>query len=266
MEKLEPQLEKIRHYISYRQTLQMIDETENAIAIIGKELELKSNKIDTIHVFLKQLDSITKIDLLKNRLDFFGIVPTFNMNWKMTELNKLIDSIKSDTSSDEYSDWQELQNRLITAIEMIERLLKEHGFLPNAVKRTVNQKYSSVKDIHGLIDRVGKFLIDPSTKSSLETRNYSAQKYDNLDKIAIALEMLRERKNYVQTQGGNLEKQNQIRLDAKKMFAVIKTEIIEHTNQFIAEIEQERSAMQRNAESHQITLNDLQQTAEKLQE
>ena len=41
MEKLEPQLEKIRHYISYRQTLQMIDETENAIAIIHKELELK---------------------------------------------------------------------------------------------------------------------------------------------------------------------------------------------------------------------------------
>ena len=46
---------------------------------------------------------------------------------------------------------------------------------------------------------LGRFLIDPSTKSSLETRNYSAQKYDNLDKIAIALEMLRERKNYVQS-------------------------------------------------------------------
>ena len=102
-------------------------------------------------------------------------------------------------------------------------------FFQMLVKRTVNQKYSSVKDIHGLIDRVGKFLINPSTKSSLETRNYSAQKYDNLDKIAIALEMLRERKNYVQTQRGNLEKQNQIRLDAKKMFADIKTEIIDHT-------------------------------------
>ncbi|MEK4714678.1 AAA domain-containing protein [Sporosarcina sp. FSL K6-5500] len=266
MEKLEPQLEQMRFYISYRQTIHMIDESENAIASIGKELELKSNKIDTIHVFVKQLDSITKIDLLKNRLEFFGIVPTFNTNWKMTELNKLIDSIKSDTSSGEYSEWQELQKRLLAAIEMIERLLKEHGFLPNAVKRTVNQKYSSVTDIHGLIDRVGKFLIDPATKSSLETRNYSAQKYDNLDKIAIALEMLRERKNYVQTQGGNLEKQNQIRLDAKKMFAVIKTEIIDHTNQFISEIEQERSAMQRNAESHQITLSDLQRTAEKIQE
>ena len=64
----------------------------------------------------------------------------------------------------------------------------------------------------------------------------------------------------------NLEKQNQISLDAKKMFAVIKTEIIDHINQSIAEIEQERRAMQRNAESHQITLNDLQQTSSKLQE
>ncbi|KAA0965529.1 AAA family ATPase [Sporosarcina sp. ANT_H38] len=266
MEQLVPQVEKIRHYISYRETVQMINETENSIAIIRKELELKNNKIDTIHVFLKQLDSITKIDLLKNRLAFFGIVPTFNTNWKMTELNKLIDSFKYDASSGEYGEWQELQNRLLAAIEMIDRLLKEHGFLPNAVKRTVNQRYSSVQDIHGLIDRVGKFLIDPSTKRSLETRNYSAEKYDNLDKMAIALEMLRERKNYVQTQSGNLEKQNQIRLDAKKMFAVIKTEVIEHTNQFIVEIEQERSGMQRNAESHQITLNDLEQTTTKLRD
>ena len=67
-------------------------------------------------------------------------MPTFNTNWKMTELNKLIDSIKSDTSSGEYSDWQELQNRLLAAIEMIERLLKEHGFLPNAVKKNCEPK------------------------------------------------------------------------------------------------------------------------------
>jgi len=266
MEKLEPQLEKMHQYISYRQTIHMIDEAENTIASIDKGLELNSNKIESIHVFLKQLDSITKIDLLKNRLEFFGIIPTFNTDWKMTELHKIIDSIQSETSSSEYSDWQELQKRLLAAIEMIECLLKEHGFLPNTVKRTVNQKYSSVKEIHGLIDRVGKFLIDPSTKSSLETRNYSAEKYDNLDKIAIALEMLRDRKNYVQRQGGNLEKQNQIRLDAKKMFADIKSEIINHTGQFIVEMELERSTMQRNAENYQITLSDLQQTAQKLQE
>ena len=86
---------------------------------------------------------------------------------------------------------------------MIERLLKENGFLKHAVKRTVNQKYTTVKDIHELIDRVGQFLINPSTKRSLETRSYSAEKYDNLEKIAIALEVLRERKNYVQAQGAN---------------------------------------------------------------
>ena len=108
MEKLEPQLEKIRHYISYRQTLQMIDETENSLAIIHKELELKIIKSNGFHVFLKEIHSITKIDLLKKRMSYYGIVPTFNTNRKMTELNKLIESIKSDTSSDEYSEWQEL--------------------------------------------------------------------------------------------------------------------------------------------------------------
>ena len=128
------------------------------------------------------------------------------------------------------------------------------------MKRTANQKYSSVKEIHELIDRVGKFLIDPATKRSLETRSYSAQKYDNLDKIAIALEMLRERKNYAKSQGASFEKQNQIKLDSKKMFAVIKSELIEHINHSTVGLKQESSTIQRDAESKQAELADLQQT------
>ena len=55
MEKLEPQLEKIRHYISYRQTLQILVRRKILSQLFSKELELKRNKIDTFHVFLKQV-------------------------------------------------------------------------------------------------------------------------------------------------------------------------------------------------------------------
>ena len=47
---------------------------------------------------------------------------------------------------------------------------------------------------------------------------------------------------------------------------LLRSEIIEHINQSIVEIEQERNGMQRDAENHQIKLNDLQQTSLKLQE
>jgi superfamily I DNA and/or RNA helicase len=266
MEKLQSKVKKMRDYISYRQTVHLISEMEDAISDIDRKLEINNNKISGFYVFLGEIHSISKIDLLNKRMDYYGIVPTFNTNWKITELNQLISTIKSDTSGDGYSEWHELTNRLLTAIEKIERLLKENGYITKEMKRTANQKYSSVKDIHGLIDRVGKFLIDPSTKRSLETRSYSAQKYDNLDKIAIALEMLRERKNYTQSQGASFEKQNQIKLDSKKMFAVIKTEVIEHINQSIVELEQESSVIQRDAENKRTELANHQQTNSKLLE
>lgn len=266
MEKLEQQIEQLRQYISYRQTVKKLNETEDSIAISHKNLEIKNDKINSLHLFLKALDSVTKIDLLKNRMQFFEIVPTFNTNWKMTELTQLIDTIKSDTSSEGYSEWQELNNRLSTAINMIEGLLKENGFLTKSAKTTNNQKYNSVKEIHGLIDRIGLFLIDPSTKRSLETRNYSAEKYDNLEKIAVALALLRERKNYAQLQGASFEKQHQVKLESKKMFTVIKKELAEQINQMILEIEHERKSIQHNLESQQMTLSSLQLTASKSKE
>ncbi|MER2090198.1 MAG: AAA domain-containing protein [Sporosarcina sp.] len=266
MEKLQPQIAILRHSISYLQTLQKIGEIDYSLIIIRKKIEMIQLKINNLTLFLKELQAITKLDLLENRMEHYGISPLFTTNWKMTELKQLIDTIKSDASGDEYSKWQDLNKRLLTAIEMIERLLKENGFLTKPMKRNVNQRYKSVEEIHGLVDYIGRFLIDPSTKRSLETRNYSAQKYDNLEKIAVALEILRERKSYVLTQGRNLEKQNQIRLDSKKMFALIKTEIVELVNQSIVDIESENSVMQHDAENLQIQLNTLLQEKLHLQE
>ena len=45
---------------------------------------------------------------------------------------------------------------------------------------------SSVKEVHEIIDRVGRFLINPKVKKALETRSYSAEKYDYLEKITLA--------------------------------------------------------------------------------
>ena len=158
-----------------------------------------------------------------------------------------------------------LNDRLLLAIESIERLLNQNGYLKSPEKRNLNQKYITVKDINALVDRTAQFLINPSTKRSLESRSYSAEKYDNLEKIALALEVLRERKNYTHAQCANTKKQNQMILDSKKMFVAIKEELVEHVNQSILEVEQQRSMLLRETEVHQTERNRLQETNRTLQ-
>ncbi|MBE1555627.1 AAA domain-containing protein [Sporosarcina limicola] len=264
METVEKEIEQLRHYISYRQTLQQIGETVNTLAMIHKELEVKQSKINGLHVFLKEVQTIIKLDGLKNWMDSYGIIPPFVTNQKVVELNQLIGKIKSATSADTSSDWKKLNNRLLNAISQIERVLADHGYIKQTVKRSVNQKYTSVIDINGLIDRVARFLIEPSTKRVLDTRNYSAQKYDYLQKIATALDMLQERRNHAKAQEANLDKLNQLMLDSKKLFAIIRAEIIEFANQSISEIERDKKRLHQDTEGHEGQLNDLQQTSSRL--
>lgn len=259
MEKLEIRLKKLQYYISHSQTVNRIDEINSSIVAFHKEMQRIDIKMNSLHVFSEEIKKVTKIDILKKQMDTFEIVPNSETSRRISELNQLIATIKSETAAVGYKEWQELTYRLYNAIEMIELLLKDNGFINKEMKRTVNQKYSSVIEINGLIDRVGKFLIDPSTMSSLETRSYSAQKYDNLEKIAIALEMLRERKRFSEMQEVSFEKQNQFKVNAKNMFDVINIEIIEQVNQTIVELGQEKRAIELIVNNHRTELISLQQ-------
>ena len=152
---------------------------------------------------------------------------------KIDTLNDLIREIKSMMSDDQYSEWQKLNTRLLKAIDMTEELLRNSGAFIQTPPRTAERKYHSAKEIHGLIDRIGRFLVDPVTKKLLETRNYSAEKYDTHEKIAIALDMLQKQRNHVQIQGGNIDKQQQMIQNSKDSFTIIKREIIGFVNQSI---------------------------------
>ena len=78
--------------------------------------------------------------------------------------------------------------------------------------------------------------------------------------------MLRERKRFSELQGGSFEKQNQIKVNAKNMFDVIKIETIEQTNQTIEEFGQEKRAIELIVNNKRAELIRLQQTNMKLLE
>jgi len=261
MEIAEQRVEELLQYISYRETLRKIEGTEATLALIQKELEAKHSQINKLQAFLQEIQLTTKLDVLEKQMDSSKIVSTIGTKQKMTDLNRLIEQIKSDASTNNFDEWKKLNDRLVTAIEMIENLLKQNGFLKQLVKRNENQKYTTIEDIHGLIDQVGRYLVEPSNKKLLENRNYSAQKYDHLEKIAIALELLHERKNYVQSQGVGLEKQQRAIAESKNSFDVIKAEVIGQANQAILEINSEISGMQRDFEGYEEELNGLTETS-----
>lgn len=266
MATLKQQIASLHQAIGYLDAVEKAAESEATLAKYRHELEAKQSRKNQLGVFVKEIVPITKRDVLVTTMDEFDVVLPVSLQQKMTDLHSLIEQIASDTSSDVFNEWKELHDRLVAAIEMIEHLLKTHAFSTNLVKRNANQKYNTVKEIHGLIDRVGRFLIEPSTKKILEMRHYSAEKYDYLEKIAVALELLRERRRYARAQGAQFAKQHQMKLDVKQLFDALKSGIKAYFGQSIEEMEREGKALQENVEAHQLELSRLQQICVELRE
>ena len=139
MENLEIRLMKLQYYISYSETVNRIDEVNSSIVAHHKEMQIINNKMKKNHVFLEGIQQTTKMDSLKKQMDTFEIIPNSKTGCKITELNQLIATIKSETIDVGYKEWLELTRRLQNAIEMIELLLKDNGFINKEMKRTVNQ-------------------------------------------------------------------------------------------------------------------------------
>lgn len=266
IELLQKELVKLRGDISYRQTLRKIGEAVKSLGMTQQELEVKRAKMDKYQSFVKELETLTKLAVLKNRLVDDEIDVRTQTNQKIIELDRLLVEIQSSQSTDGYTEWMELGVRLSTAIKKMEDLLSEHGFLKHSGEKTVRRDYTTVVEINGLIDNIARFIVASTTKQSLAIKSYSAEKYENLEKIAIALHMLRQQKSFTTMQMGSFEKQNELLAQSKALFAAIRLEIINDVNQSISEITQETTILQQHYDSRQIELSDLQQTSSKLLE
>ncbi len=266
MELLQQELVKLRGNISYRQTLRQIGEALQSLEMTGRELEVKHKKIDEYRYFVKEIETLTKLADLKDRLAGAGMEVPVGTNQKITELNRLLVEIKSNQSTDGYMDWAELGVRLSTAINKMENLLREHGFLKHSGEKTVRRNYTSVAEINGLIDNIARFIVASTTKQSLAIKSYSAEKYENLEKIAIALHMLRQQKSFTTMQMASFEKQNGLLAQSKALFTAIRLEIVNDVNQSISEIERELTVLQQHYGNRQLELTNLQQTSSKLLE
>lgn len=265
MDNLAEEIENLRIYINYRETIAQQSEMKTVLTSLQQKMAAKQLKIDAQEQFLEETLTILKLDVLERRLADFDIIPPSSILQKIDTLNHLIREIKSMMSDDQYSEWQKLNTRLLKAIDMTEELLRNSGAFIQTPPRTAERKYHSAKEINGLIDRIGRFLVDPVTKKVLETRNYSAEKYDTHEKIAIALDMLQKQRNHVQIQGGNIDKQQQMIQNSKDGFTIIKREIIGFVNQSILALTRDITAMEQEMNELEIQHSHCREVRETLQ-
>lgn len=264
MEQLQEEMIQLRQYISYRQKELQTNALNDEIQVLEKDVTNNKGKIETQENFLEETYSILKLENLLDRLSHFNIIIAPRTQQKIDELNRLIRELKKMLAGNSSSEWQELHLRLNHAIQMIEQLLEKNGVRSQSMTRTTNRAYHSVKEIHALVDRIGQFLIDPKTKGHLASRSYSAEKYDTHEKIAIALNLLKQQRNYVIAQDLHFEQQNQMIQESKDKFIIIKKEMIEFVNQQIATIERKNRIATEEIDEKRHQLLQNQQDFEKL--
>ncbi|MHA6259702.1 DEAD/DEAH box helicase [Sporosarcina sp. CAU 1771] len=259
MEYLAQENELIRKEIEYLHFVQVVTETETSVDNRTEQLQRKLARNEQLKAFLQSIIDASKWSLLKEKMDAFEITPNSSLQNQIAHFEQIIKNIASDTSPGMYHEWKKVNDRLEAAVKLIEQLLKDRGFSTNLIKRNANQKYNTVDEINGLIDRVGQYLVKPSTKKLLALRTYSAEKYDCLEQIAIALALLQERRSYAKYQGAQFVKEHQIQLDAIDKFATIKAEVTLFVKHLIEENDIEKSTLTEELEKLQRDLASQQQ-------
>ena len=250
MEKTKQKITFYRNHISYQITLQQIEDTKKTLTVIRTEQKKQEVMVDDLQTFLKEISSITKINVLQDKLKSIGFIPSQSINQKTTELIKVIESIRLNLSSDTYLEWTELINRLNKAIETVGKSLKDNGIQKQSLNFHGTSKPSSIKEIHNQIDKVGHFLINPSVKKALQSKHYSAERYEYLEKISIAFDVLSKKKNYAQSQIAIVE-------TSKSLFKSIKAEVNVNVNQTISKIITQIEESKEDESNHEVELTNL---------
>ena len=133
-----------------------------------------------------------------------------------------------------------------------EKRLNENGILKQSLNFQGISKPSSVKEIHNQIDKVGHFLINPSVKKALESKHYSAERYEYLEKLSIAFDVLSKKKNYAQSQIAIVE-------TSKSLFQSIKAEVNVNVNQTISKMNIQIEESKKDRKNHEVELTKLQE-------
>ena len=206
---LTKEIENAHEKILFKETMDSLQRTQKEIEETREQYHLLHKKLGALETFRKEIETIRKVDELKERMELCEITPSSLVKRQMEELDVLIENIKSS------ADWQDLYARLRSAIEFIEKLLRKYKFPVENVKNNMGRSgvvfdsTYTVKEIHQFMNRLKHIMT--SDEDELTT-----------EKLAILLEGLYVREKYVLKLQANVQfsKNNSI-----SKYQAIKTQV-----------------------------------------
>ncbi|MFF2755541.1 AAA domain-containing protein [Psychrobacillus sp. NPDC058041] len=225
MNQLALEIETNRVQLLYQQTVEEIRTSEEIVNVTRHEYQTVQMKINSLEQFYNEIPSIRKLDSLKSFMNQNEIALPPLLERQITELDHLIETIRS------FEDWDELNKRLLSAIGYIEGLLKKNHIPLENVKNNVSSQgiifdsSYSVKEIHQFIDSMKRLLTSGEV---------------NIEKLEVYLEGLNVRKKFVWKQGIIL---NNAKSESTKKFQTIKVDLAEQIKKTFIQMERDKNEL-----------------------
>lgn len=240
---------EVQDLLSYREAIDSLREMETSMEESRKKYQSTQVKINHLELFQKEIDSIRKIDQLKSKMAEYNMELSIFLQQQIAELDELIDHIKT------FADWQDLNARLLAAIDYVEKLLRKYKFSVENVRNNIGRSgilfdsSYTIKEIHQFMNRLKNMMT--SGDDDLTT-----------EKLAILLEGLYVREKFVMKQKSavQLAKNSSI-----TKFQTIKTQLVSDTSRESIALQQLKNELANKAISQKNQLELLQKTVNQLQ-
>ncbi|WP_194841504.1 AAA domain-containing protein [Sporosarcina obsidiansis] len=247
-------LKEFRIYIEWQENLQKVARTRQNLITERNELPMQEN---VLHVAYEKIITINKMEALQKVLAEHRVELPIHIILQSNELQRLIKAIETGEFSYEFQEWKELYERFQTAIGKTERLLLIHRYPITTIEKRSTDNFTTVQEMHDMIDRLGRFLVDPATKTALQHSGTSSVKTAVLQKIAQGISLFYGKEEEVRTKGLVIQQQ-QIQT-VKKLFTEVKQNVLQN-------LKTQQREMQHKIQQFQRQEAELQKQQEEIQQ
>ncbi|PIC57407.1 DNA helicase [Sporosarcina sp. P12(2017)] len=239
-------------YINWLAELQSNTETQQEIM---EEYKTFPDHEQMLQATQRDVMSQTKMKDIHMTLAANQIELPIHITLRNNDLQRIIKSIESGEYSYEFQEWKELHERFQTAINKTHSLLQTHRYPVETITKCSTENFTTIQEMHEMIDRLGKFLINPTTKKVLQNKEISSAKTEVLQKIAQGMSLFYGKEEIVRAKGMDLQQQKVH--SVKEVFAEVKHEILKFLQQELQEIQatiQRKEEQKQHLQSKQIEL------------
>ncbi|WP_153722174.1 DEAD/DEAH box helicase [Sporosarcina cascadiensis] len=249
---LQNELEKLKQLCVYAELTSNLQQLSGQLNKLQDESASIPERENRLHAANEQIISISKLDRLQKELSDQPIDVPIQFVLQMNELQRLIKSIETGQFTYEFQEWKELYERFQTAIGKTEQLLQKHRFPIHMIEKKSTDDFKTIQEMHGMIDRLGRFLIKPAVKNILQIQEESQAKTEVLQTIAQGMSFFYSKEELVRMKGAEIQQQQ--KQLAKQRFAEIKQEVLKFFDSELKNTQRDQQYFQQQSERIQQQL------------